>query len=259
VSPRDRVERHRYGSGRAQFADLHLPAGDGPWPVAVVVHGGFWRAQYRLGLMTGLCRDLAGRGWAAWNLEYRRLGLWSGGGWPTTFDDVAAGADLLADLAAGLPLDLARVATVGHSAGGHLAVWLAGRHRLAAGAPGAGPRVRPVCAISLAGVLDLERAAREGVGGSAAARLVGGRPDQVPERYAIASPAALLPIGVRQVLVHGEGDGIVPSDLSRAHARAAQAAGDRCELVALPGVGHFEVIDAEHAAWRAAADRLPGA
>lgn len=252
-----RSDRQRYGSGRAQFGVLHLPEGDGPWPVAVVLHGGFWRARYRLGLMDGICHDLVRRRWAAWNLEYRRVGLLSGGGWPETFLDVAAGTDALVDLAERFPLDLARVATVGHSAGGHLAVWTAARHRVPEGAPGARPRVRPVSAISLAGVLDLTAAAGDDLGGSAVTRLVGGSPDRVPERYAVASPSALLPIGVRQVLVHGVEDRIVPIAVSRTHAERARAAGDDCELVALAGVGHFEVIDPAHHAWRAAAERLP--
>ncbi|HEY8858117.1 MAG TPA: alpha/beta hydrolase, partial [Gaiellales bacterium] len=116
---------HRYGADQSQVADLHTPAAGEGWPVAVVLHGGFWRERYDRTLMEPLCADLAESGWAAWNLEYRRVG--GGGGWPATFDDVAAGIDHLAAVAA--PLDRARVVTIGHSAGGHLALWAASRAR----------------------------------------------------------------------------------------------------------------------------------
>ena len=121
-----------------------------------MIHGGFWRARYGRKLMHPVCRDLASRGWAAWNLEYRRLGRLSGGGWPTTFDDVAAGVDHLAELAA--PLDLSRIVAIGHSAGGHLAAWAAARPRLPGCAPGAAPRVPVTAVVSQAGVVDLRLA-----------------------------------------------------------------------------------------------------
>ena len=156
--------------------------------------------------MTPLARDLAARGIAAWNIEYRRVGQ-EGGGWPGTLEDVAAAADAVVGLEG---VDASRVATVGHSAGGHLALWLAARHRLPEGAPGAGPRLRPLGAVSQAGVSDLVAGARAGLGGGACQALLGGEPDDVPERYAVASPAALLPLGVPQLLVHGARDDLVP-------------------------------------------------
>jgi acetyl esterase/lipase len=223
----------------------------------VVIHGGFWRSTYGRGLMDGLAADLAARGWAAWNLEYRRVGPLAGGGWPATFADVAAGIDALAGLASSAPLDLGRVVTVGHSAGGHLALWAAARPGLPDGAPGARPAVAVTGAVSLAGVCDLAAAARDGVGGSAVARLMGGGPERVPERYALASPAERLPLGVPQVMVHGDDDRLVPVEQSRRYAAAARAAGDRCELVELPGVEHFALIDPRSGAWGAAAARLP--
>ena len=124
-----------YGPGTDRFGELWRPAGDGPWPVVALLHGGFWRARRTLELMRPLAADLAGRGFAAWNLEYRRVGQ-PGGGWPGTFQDVAAGLDHLAELAGREPLDLDRLVVAGHSAGGHLALWSAARPGLPAGAPG---------------------------------------------------------------------------------------------------------------------------
>jgi acetyl esterase/lipase len=253
------VERHRYGPGRSQFAELRLPGRPGPHPVAVLLHGGFWRSTYGRGLMDGLAADLAARGWAAWNLEYRRVGPFGvgGGGWPGTFEDVAAGIDALAGPAGAAGLDLGRVVTVGHSAGGHLALWAAARPGLPDGAPGARPAIAVTGAVALAGVCDLAAAARDRLGGSAVPALLGGRPERVPERYALASPAERLPLGVPQVLVHGGADRIVPVGQSRRYAAAARAAGDACELVELRGVDHFAVIDPRSPAWLAAVERLP--
>ena len=132
---------HRYGEDPSQVAELHLPSGPGPHPVAVVLHGGYWQTQYGKLICRPLARSLASRGYAAWNLEYRRLGdgRGGGGGWPMTFQDVADGIDALADLSA--PVDLTRVTLVGHSAGGQLALWAAARPSLPATAVGAAPRV----------------------------------------------------------------------------------------------------------------------
>lgn len=198
--------------------------------------------------MTALAADLARRGVAAWNVEYRRVGQ-DGGGWPGTFEDVAAAVDRLAEVD---EVDAARVATCGHSAGGHLALWLAARHRLPAGVPGAEPRVRPVAAIAQGAVCDLEQAWRDDLGGGAVTGLLGSFAD-VPDRYAAASPAALVPIGVAQLLVHGSADDIVPVSQSHHHAATDPLA----ELVQLDGADHFDVIDVEQAGWAAVTDRLP--
>jgi acetyl esterase/lipase len=230
-------EHHAYGNKRSQYGELFLPEGDGPFPVAVVIHGGFWKAQYGRKLMHPLCRDLAGRGWAAWNLEYRRLGRLSGGGWPTTFDDLAAGVDHLRVLRA--PLDLTRVVTIGHSAGGHLAA-------LAATRPG--PSVLVTAVVAQAGVLDLERAWEWRLSNGVVRRLLRGTPEQQPERYAAASPAARLPIGVPVLLTHGGKDDIVPPAMSE---EFAAAAGDDCTLVVLPDEGHFGHLDPDNPLWRA--------
>jgi len=219
----------------------------------VLVHGGFWGSQYGSDLMDALAADVVRQGWAAWNIEYRRVG--GGGGWPNTFEDNAAAVDHLAAIGGRFKLDLDRVATVGHSAGGHLALWLAARTKLPPGAPGADPVVRPVLAISQAGVADLRAAASNGVGNGAVQALMGGGPADVPERYELGSPAELLPLGVPSVLVHGEGDPLVPIAQSRAFLAAAEAAGDDVRLVALPG-GHFEHLDPATPEWAAVIDAL---
>ncbi|HEX7149236.1 MAG TPA: alpha/beta hydrolase [Actinomycetota bacterium] len=244
-----------YGPGTDRFGELWRPAGDGPWPVVALLHGGFWRARRTLELMRPLAADLAGRGLAAWNLEYRRVGQ-PGGGWPGTFQDVAAGLDHLAGLAGREPLDLDRLVVAGHSAGGHLALWSAARPGLPAGAPGAGPRVVPRLAVSLAGVCDLAAGADDGLGEGAVAELLGATPSQDPGRYRLASPLHRLPLGVAQLLVHGDADTRVPVAQSRAYAAAATAAGDPVELVELAGAGHMDVIDPASPAWAEVTRRL---
>ena len=243
------MARHRldYGRRHGQTGDLWLPEGAGPYPVVVLLHGGFWKAIYTKGLMNHMAADIIDRGWAAWNLEYRRVGLTCG--WPSTFDDVGAGIDHLATLAP--QLDLSRVVTVGHSAGGHLALWAAARAKLAAGDPGApGPgSVTLRGAIGLAPVSDLEEGMT--LGGGAVQGLLGGPPERHPERYAVANPAALLPLGVPQVLVHGDADRAVPIELSRHYVERARAAGDEVTFLELPAVGHMELIDPASSAWTA--------
>jgi acetyl esterase/lipase len=242
---------HPYGSHPSQVAELFLPMKQGPHPVAVVVHGGYWRSRYDRSLMTELCLDLVAHGWAAWNLEYRRVG--SGGGWPETFEDVAAGVDALAELEE--PLDLERVISVGHSAGGHLALWLAGRGGLPAGTPGTDPRMRVRAAVSQAGVIDLRLAAQLSPSAQPTRALLGD-PEKHAERYDLASPRERLPLGVPQLVLHGDQDNTVSVRIATSYAAAAREAGDPCELVLLSGTGHFEHIDARAPAWHVARDWL---
>lgn len=245
--------RLAYGAHDDAFGDLWLPSGGGgPFPAVILVHGGFWRAEYALDLMDGLAASIASAGWAAWNVEYRRVG--AGGGYPETFDDVAAAVDHLAG--ADLPIDLDRVAIVGHSAGGHLAVWAASRGSLAPGTDWADPLVRPGLAVSQAGVLDLVDCAAQGVGGSACRDLVGGMPDEVPERYARTSPAALAPTDATVVAVHGTADTIVPLRQSERYVAAAEAVGGRARLRTVEGADHFDVIDPDHEAWAVVLEEL---
>ena len=237
-----------YGEHPDQVANLHLPAREGgPWPCVVLIHGGFWRAGWDRTLMTPLAVDLAARGLAAWNVEYRRVGQ-QGGGWPGTLQDVAAATDHLSSVA---NVDATRVATCGHSAGGHLALWLAARHRLPAGAPGAEPQVRPVAAVAQAGVCDLERAWHDELGGGAVTALLGSLEEHT-DRYAVASPAALAPLGVPQLLVHGEEDDIVPVSQSRGYA----ALDPDAEVLSLAGADHFDVIDAHQPVWETTVEWL---
>ena len=242
---------HSYGDHASQLGELFLPSGAGPHPVAVVVHGGYWRARYDRSLMTDLCVDLASHGLAAWNLEYRRVG--AGGGWPETFLDVAAGVDLLAELDA--PLDADRVLAIGHSAGGQLAFWATARPTLPAEAPGAAPRVAIRAAVSQAGVLDLTLGAGL-MPSSAPTKALLGDPAADFQRYVLASPRERLPLGVPQLVLHGDRDDTVSLRIATSYASAAHAAGDPCELRVLSHTGHFEHIDAGSQAWHVARDWL---
>ncbi len=243
-----------YGEGLDRVADLRVPDGTGPFPVAVTIHGGFWRDVWMRDTMDGIAVDLCRRGWATWNIEYRRVG--AGGGWPNTVEDVAAAIDKLAGFAAEHSLDIDRVITVGHSAGGQLALWAAGREGLTAGSAGAGPRVSVTAAVGLAPVADLVDGHRRGIGGGAVTDFLGRDPDDGPSRYAAASPSALLPLGVKQVIIHGDADNEVPVAMSESYARAAADAGDTVVFLQMTDIGHYEVLDPGSAAWEIAATEI---
>ena len=234
-----RPERYRYGSHRWASADLYVPDGPGPFAVVVLLHGGYWRAKYSKRTLKAAAADLTRRGIAAWNVEYRRVGRGQGGGWPATFEDVAAAIDHLA-LLDDPRLDLAGgVAAIGHSAGGQLALWAASR-------ADAGVRVNRVAAQ--AAVCNLT------VAGEPAWEFLGGTPQEVPERYDFADPMRLIPLGVPTLLVHGAEDETVPVKRSREYAAAARAAGDDVTLVEpVPG-GHRIHPDPRSEAWRVAAE-----
>lgn len=246
--------RLAYGDAPDQWVDLSWPTttdrAPGPLPVVVFVHGGFWQQAYGADLMAPLAADAVARGFVAANVEYRRVG--GSGGWPTTFADVAAAVDVLA--ASSGPLDLDRVVVVGHSAGGHLAAWAASRPAIPAGEVGAAPTVVACAAVSQAGVVALARAAREGVGGTAVASLMGGGPEEVPERYAVGDPSALAPPPVPVLLVHATEDVLVPVSQSEAY---AEVAGDRAELSTVSG-DHFTVIDPRDGSWSMTVDWIRG-
>jgi acetyl esterase/lipase len=240
---------HAYGEAPDQVAELFRPEADGA-PVVVVIHGGFWRMPHDRGYMERLCTDLVRHGAAAWNIEYRRVGAGAlANGWPALLEDVAAAVDALADVAEGEGVDLGDVAAVGHSAGGHLALWTATRHGLPDGAPGAGPRVGIRRAVCQGGVSDLRRAAELRIGAGAVQDFLGGEPDEVPDRYTLASPAERLPLGVPHLLVHGTEDPDVPFEIAAAYAARAQAAGDDVRLVTMEGGGHDEHADPGSREW----------
>lgn len=242
-----------YGSDPLQFGELRLPRGPGPRPVVIVIHGGCWHSRYDLSHITSLCAALTAAGVATWSLEYRRVGN-PGGGWPGTFQDIASGADFVRTLAASHPLDLRRVVAVGHSAGGHLALWLAARRRLPKESAlyTADPlALRGV--VALAGVPDLREAvAREPrLCGGILIQLLGGSPTEVPDRYREASPIALLPLGTSQRLINGARDQIVPLELGKSYEAAARKTGDDVKLIVLDEAGHFEMIAPQSFAWPA--------
>lgn len=251
--------RLAYDAGEFQFGELYLPGEPGPYPVAILIHGGYWRARYGLDLMNGLAEDLAMRGIAAWNIEYRRVGN-PGGGWPGTFLDVARATDYLLEIATSYELDLSKVVPIGHSAGGHLAFWLAASSNVQP-RKAIGARKQPLVlagAISLAGVLDLNLAYQLHLSNDAVVGLLGESLYEAPERYASASPAALLPLGIPQVLIHGTADEHVPIQVSQQYAAAARAAGDTIRYFEPDGVDHFDVINAGTEVWKLIVEELIG-
>ena len=222
-----------YGNAPQQFGDLRLPAGKGPHPIVMFIHGGFWRNAYNLGHTGHLCAALTKAGAATWNIEYRRLGD-PGGGWPGTMEDVLHAGEFLSRIAPRYNLDLRRAVAAGHSAGGQLVLWLAAQRAV---------DLRGV--IPLAAVSDLRRAYALQLGGGAVGQLLGGAPDRVPQHYQAASPMQLLPISVAQRVIHGTADNIVPFEMSERFAKASHNA----KLIPLQGAGHFELIDPRAREW----------
>ena len=235
-------ERIPYGPDPEQWVDVHRPEGASRGLV-VVVHGGFWKAQYGAEYGAPLARDLVGRGWTAVNVEYRRVG--NGGGYPRTLDDVHGALGAVADLATGT------VVTLGHSAGGHLATWAAARGRYDEW-PG-GPAVTHV--VSQAGVLDLRSAAADHLGGDAVQALLGADADDAA--YDRADPITHVPLDAPVWAVHARDDDIVPFSQAEDYVAAATAAGGEATLVEVTG-GHFEVIDPGTEAWAAVVEVLDG-
>lgn len=238
-----------YGPDLLQRADLWLPAGPGPHRVVLMVHGGCWTSSIAdRSIMSWVAADLRAAGVAVWNIDYRGVDR-PGGGYPGTFRDAARAADLLRAQAPVHHLDLGRVVAVGHSAGGHLALWLAARHRLPPYSPLRTSDPLPIAhAVSLGGLPDLEATAHaedNGCGTEVVAQLTGGH-------FADTSIPRLLPLGIGQDLVHGREDRIIPDHLATGYRDQAQAAGDRVALHVVPDTGHVELIAPESAAWAAA-------
>ena len=255
--PRPAADRRiAYGDDSLQFGDLRVPDGPGPHPVLVVIHGGCWSARFNLDHLDLFLDAFRREGVASWSIEYRRVGD-GGGGWPGTFDDVARGVDYVRTLARDHSLDLGRAVILGHSAGGHLALWTAARTGLPAEHRWHPEQPVPWRGVvSLAGVGDLAAALEDGICGTIIERLMGGTPETTPNRYTLVSPVERIPLGVRQMLISGALDGIVPVGGVRAYAETARAAGDTVRVVVVPGAGHFEVVTPTTGAWPAVRDAV---
>ena len=240
--------RLAYGTDPEQFGELRLPKTRGPHPVAVLLHGGCWRAALNLHFIGSLADALPREGIASWNVEYRRVGN-PGGGWPGTFEDVANGAAYLHEIAPRFDLDLSRVVAVGHSAGGHLALWLGAQKRIAK----SGSLAEPIAlrgVVSLAGVTDLRAALKKNCSCfDIVEKLMGGKTESSPERYRAASPIEMLPLGLPQRLIHGAKDVSVPLKMCEDYVAAAVEQGEDIQLIVLPFAGHFELIDPGSLAW----------
>jgi acetyl esterase/lipase len=240
-----------YGPAAQQFAELRVPAGPGPFPVVVVIHGGCWVQYADVGYTAPMAAALVKEGWATWNLEYRRAHE-SGGAWPGTFQDVGRGVDALRDSAAKYHLDLNRVAVTGHSAGGQLALWVGGRRRIPADSPLHADNPLPLRGIvSLAGIADMRVYAEHGPQGCSEGtpRVMGGMPAQYPARYAAASPIEMLPLGTPQVLVWAEQDGIVPERLFEDYEAKAKKSGDSVDIIRVAGIGHHDLCSSNSPSW----------
>lgn len=228
-----------YGEDPFQFGYLRVPKSKGPHPVVIVLHGGFWRAAFDLEHSGHMCAALTRAGLATWSLEYRRIGN-PGGGWPGTCEDILLGARQVQRFAGQYDLDASRMVAIGHSAGGHLALWLAAQKK---------PRLRGV--VSLAGVADLRRAYELKLSNTVVRDfMAGASPEEAPEEYRKASPIELLPLGIPVRLIHGDADDIVPIELSQRYEAAAHKAGDlSTKLVPLPGANHFPAITPQSKEW----------
>lgn len=230
-----------YGEGTLQFGELRLPKGPGPHPVMVLIHGGCWLAEYDLSHIRKLAAAFTAEGIATWTIEYRRVGD-PGGGWPGTFDDVANGADHLAELAGQFRLDLDRVLVAGHSAGGHLAIWLGNR-------PEQWPqRVQPLSVLALAPAADLVYLHREKVCADVVDGLMGGTPQQYPQRYQLASGTARLPLPIPQYIVIGAHDESW-APVGHRYVESAVQKGPSPTVIVAPESGHFEMIDPDSSTW----------
>lgn len=230
-----------WGAAPEQFGVLYRPEGVSEPPVVVMIHGGCWLAPYDLSLQNNLSQALAERGFAVWNIEYRRLG--NGGEWPVLFQDVAAAADHLRVLAESHDLDLQNVAAMGHSAGGHLALWLQSRHKIAPESPLFIEQPLGVKgAVTLGGIGSLQ----SGSCSNSARQLIEADSLSLAEleaRLANTSPIHMLATGARSILVSGEEDGIVPPRVSQDYVEAAVAAGDYSEHLIIDNAGHFDLIN----------------
>jgi acetyl esterase/lipase len=252
--------RLTYGADSLQFGDLRVPDGPGPFPVAIVIHGGCWYSPYaNIRNAAPLADALRDVGVATWNIEYRRYDH-PGGGWPGTFRDVAQAADHVRQLAASHPLDTTRVVAIGHSAGAQLGAWLATRRRTDTGSPlYAAHPLTLTGVVALGGVMDMreyQTRQRQTCGNPAIESVLGGLPGAVPERYREVSPIERLPLGVPHVHVAGALDRIAPREVVEAFAERARALGDSVRVVTVPDLGHHDVMSPRTAGGQAAMEAV---
>lgn len=242
--------RYAYGDGPQQFGELFLPASPPPRPVVALVHGGGYQEKYDLQPVSAIARALANEGFAVWNIEYRRAG--NGGEYPNMFLDVGAAADFLHQIADEHGLDLSAVISIGHSAGGHLALWLAGRHRIAEASPLFSKSALPIAGVAaLAPLADVAFAFDTDSGGDALSVVMGREQPSFDAHLRDGSPRELLPLGVPQIHIVGDQDEIILTNV-RHYLEAAEAAGDEPELILLEGAGHFEIVAVDAPEWKVA-------
>jgi acetyl esterase/lipase len=247
-----------YGSDPNQFAELRMPDRSGPVPVIAVIHGGCWAEYADVTYTANLATALTREGWATWNVEYRRVHQ-DGGGWPGTFVDVARGIDALRDAANRFRLDVSRVVAIGHSAGGQLALWDAARPHLPKDSAVTVLNPLPLRgAISIGGIPDMRAFAANARGpcDGRHIRVMGGLPSEHPDRYALVSPAEILPVGVPQVLIWGEHDAVAPRSLFAAYEEKAKTAGDAVTSVTISGAGHHDLMSSELPAYKALVEQI---
>ncbi|MGD8328656.1 MAG: alpha/beta hydrolase [Acidobacteriota bacterium] len=253
--------RIAYGDHPLQFGDLRIPGGEGPWPVAILIHGGCWQSIATAQYFDRVAEAITDMGVVTWNIEYRPVDV-EGGGWPGTFLDVAHGIDKLRDIEAEYGLGMERVIALGHSAGGHLALWAAGRPRIEEDSDLYIEDPLPIGGVvSLAGIPELRRyrdidppTCGEGI----VDRLMGGGPREVPERYIAGSPFQMLPLNVAQIHITGRNDDIVPPRQVSAYNYESQSAGDDSTLIVVPDAGHYEVVWPGTPAWEQVEEAVRG-
>ena len=239
IPPPPADARVAYGSDPNQFIDLRLPSAKrkSPSPLLINIHGGYWRAKYNLDHAGHLCAALTAKGLATANLEYRRVGN-EGGAWPETFADIRSGFSFLVQGAHKYNIDPQNIVVMGHSAGGQLALCLAAHES------------RLLRAVSLAGVVDLQRAYQLHLSNDAVVEFLRGTPSEVPDHYREADPMELSIPQAQQWLVHGSVDDVVPVDFSRDYVAAKQKRKEEARLLEIRGAGHFDVIDPRTPAWK---------